>query len=261
MKRVKTCTDSGVVKEMKVFNVSERADVRKARPPRPRFKDEEERAAFCQAIARRRHAQIFNATFGPADRDSSFYSTQTFSDEYEVHTFKDARRIRDNFIRKIRYHVPEARIMIYMGRGKSTNRIHFHMVSEGVPEELIRRLWRWGEVVQVSRLRDHNYYDGVDHGRDYTGLANYLFGHWTPEQGGRRRWRGTANLRKPDKGKPVEVKREYSEKHPPRTPKGYILVESKKTKYGYFYFKYVLKPEPHRRGGRKAASAAGGMDI
>lgn len=250
MKRVKVRTDSGVVTELVFYNVSDRADVKKAKPPRPRFKDEAERAEFNLKIARKRHVRIFNVNFGP----TSYYSTLTFSDAYEVHTFDDARRIRDNFIRRIQYRFPEARIMIYMGRGKSTHRIHFHMVSEGVPEGAIRKLWYLGEIKQINRLRAHNTYDGVDHGQDYTGLANYLFDHWTPEQGGRRRWKQTANLRKPAKDKPVTVKREYSEQRPPRAPKGYILVESKQTKYGYCYFKYVRKPEPSRRGDGVAAN-------
>ena len=43
MKRVKVSTDSGVVREVTVFNVPERVDIKKAKPPRPRFKDEDER--------------------------------------------------------------------------------------------------------------------------------------------------------------------------------------------------------------------------
>ena len=39
------------------------------------------------------------------------------------------------------YHFPGARILIYMGRGKGTHRIHFHMVSEGIPEDMITKLW------------------------------------------------------------------------------------------------------------------------
>lgn len=238
MKRVKVRTDSGVVAELVYYNVSDRADVKKAKPPRPRFKNDDERAAFNLAVARRRHARTVNANFGPTSK----YSTLTFSNEYEVHTFEEARKIRDNFIRRILYRCPKARIMIYMGRGKSTHRIHFHMLSEGVPEALIRELWYLGEIKQIKNLRKHNKYNGVDHGQDYTGLANYLFDHWTPEQGGRRRWKQTKNLVKPAKDKPVGVKREYSEKRPPRAPKGYILVESKQTKYGYCYFKFVKKP-------------------
>lgn len=239
MKRVKVRTDSGAVCEMAVFNVADGADVTRAKPPKPRFKDEAERAAFNLAVARRRHAQSFNANFGP----SSWYSTLTLDNAHEVHTFEEARSIRDNFVRALRRRCRDARIVIYMGRGKSTHRIHFHMVSDGVPEAVIRELWRMGEVKQINRLRKHNKYDGVDHGQDYTGLANYLFDHWTPEQGGRRRWKQTANLRKPDKRRPVGVKREYSESRPPRAPKGYVLVESRKTKYGYFYFKYVRDPK------------------
>lgn len=249
MKRMKVRTDSGVVCEMTFFNVSDRADVKKAKPPRPRFKDDDERAAFNLAISKRRHAQIVNANFGP----TSYKCTLTFSNEYEVHEYEDARRIRDNFVRRIQYRCPKARIMIYMGRGKSTHRIHFHMLIEGVPEALIDELWYLGEIKEIKHLRKHNYYNGVDHGQDYTGLANYYFDHWTPEQGGRRRWKQTANLLKPTKDKPVVVKREYSEKHPPQAPKGYILVESKQTKYGYCYFKYVRKPEPNRRTGGAAA--------
>lgn len=250
MKRVKVRTDSGAVCEMTCFNVADRTDVKKAKPSRPRFKDEAERAAFNLVIARRRHARIVNANFGP----TSYKGTLTFSNEYEVHTFKEARRIRDNFIRRIQYRYPKARIMIYMGRGKSTHRIHFHILIEGVPEDVIRELWYLGEVIELKHLRAHNTYNGVDHGQDYTGLANYYFDHWTPEQGGRRRWKQTANLHKPSKDKPVEVKREYSEKRPPRAPKGYILVESKQTKYGYCYFKYVRKPGPNRRGRDAAAN-------
>ena len=147
--------------------------------------------------------------------------------------------------------------MIYMGRGKHTHRTHIHMLSEGVSEDLIIKLWGMGDIRRVEHLRAHNYYNGIDHGPDYTGLANYLFNHWTPEQGGRRRWTQTANLLRPAKGKAVEVKREYSETRPPRAPKGYILVESKNTKYGYCYFKFVRQPVPQKRGRRKPAGQTG----
>lgn len=246
MKRVKTRIDSGVVCEMKVFNISDRADVKTARPPRPRFKDEAERAQFCLEISRRRNIRIVNDNFSP----SSCYSTLTLDDEHEVLTFKEARRIRDNYVKRLKYHYPDARIIIYMGRGKNTHRIHFHMLSDGIPEADILKLWGQGDIRRVEHLRAHNYYNGIDHGPDYTGLANYLFNHWTPEQGGKR-WKGTRNLRRPVPGKPVEVKREYTEKRPPWVPKGYILVETKKTKYGYIYFKFVRQPQPASRRKRQ----------
>jgi len=120
------------------------------------------------------------------------------------------------------------------------------MVSDGLPQEFIESKWEFGSVLRIEHLREHNYYDGIDHGQDYTGLANYLFDHWTPEQGGHR-WKQTRNARKPEREEAKEIKREYTEAKPPRAPKGYILVETKSTKYGYLYFKYVLEPPKRTR--------------
>lgn len=242
MQRVKRRIFSGAVCEQVVYNVPDRIKNLERTKPRPRFKSEEERAAHRLGISRRKHARIFNNNFGP----TSLYSTLTMDDDHEVHTFKEARRLRDNLVRRLKYHAPDARIMIYMGRGKSTNRIHFHMLTEGVPEDLIRKQWIAGTVLRIEHLREHNYYNGVDRGRDYTGLATYLFNHWTPEQGGHR-WKGTRNLKEPDYEEPTIAKRNYTESKPPPTPRGYILVEATATKYGYLYYKYVLQPPKVKR--------------
>jgi hypothetical protein len=242
MQRVKRRIFSGVVCEQEVYNVSDRIKDIKRAEPRPRFENEEERELHRIGISRRKHARLFNENFSP----TSYYSTLTLDNDSEVHTFSEARRIRDLYVRRLKYHAPDARIMIYMGRGKSTHRIHFHMVSEGVPENLIRELWGLGDVLRIDHLREHNYYNGVDHGQDYTGLANYLFDHWSAEQGGHR-WKGTKNLKRPEREEPRIVKREYSVKRPPRAPKGYILVEARETKFGYTYFKYVMEPKKRTR--------------
>lgn len=242
MQRVKRRIFSGVVCEQEVFNVSDRlTDIKKAEP-RPRFKTEEEREQHKIGISRRKHARLVNENFSPR----SLYSTLTLDDENEVHTFKEAKRIRDLFVRRLKYAFPDAVIFIYLGRGKNTNRIHAHMLSDGVLEEAIKKQWIYGNIVRINHLREHNYYDGVDHGQDYTGLANYLFDHWTKEQGGHR-WKQTRNARKPDRETPTVAKRVYTESKPPRPPKGYILVETKSTKYGYLYFKYVLEPPKCKR--------------
>ena len=244
--RVKRRIFSGCVCEQEVYSVPSRISEPRKAEPRPRFASEEERRQHRIGISKRKHAQIFNENFSP----SSLYSTLTMDNESEVHTFKEARRIRDNFVRCLKYHEPDAKIIIYMGRGKHTHRIHFHMVSEGVPEELIRKKWKFGEVLRIEHLREHNYYNGIDCGQDYTGLANYLFDHWTEEQGGHR-WKQTNNLRKPEREPAEVIKREYSEQKPPRAPKGYKLVESKATKWGYLYFRYVLEPPPKEKAQKK----------
>ncbi len=242
MRRVKKRTFSGVVCEQEVFVIPDRVkDIRKVEP-HVRFRTKEEREQHKLNISRRRHTRYFNENFSP----QSLYSTLTFDIEHECHEYRDVKQIRDLFVRRLKYACPNAVIFIYIGRGKSTNRFHIHMVSNGIQEETIKKKWRFGSVLRIEHLREHNYYDGIDHGQDYTGLANYLFEHWTPEQGGHR-WKQTRNAKKPDKEKPTEVKRNYSEDKPPRTPKGYILVEAKSTKYGYLYFKYVLVPPKRKR--------------
>lgn len=247
MKRVKRRTFSGVVCEQEVYNVGNRTALKDAKPPRPRFKNEEERERHKIEISRRRHALLFNENFSPA----SLYSTLTFDADNEVHDARDCRKIRDLYIRRLKYAFPDAVIFCYFGQGKTTHRFHLHMVSNGVPEEAIREKWGFGDVCRIENLRKHCFYDGVDHGQDYTGLANYLFDHWRKEFGGHR-WKQTKNARKPDREKPTLAIREYSEKKPPVAPRGYILVETKTTKYGYMYFKYVRIPEePEKRPRRK----------
>ncbi len=232
MKRVKKRTFSGCVCEQVVYNMADNASVRGAK--RPRFADAEQYAAFKDMIGRKRFAQIINANFSPA----SVKGTLTFDDANELYDFADAKRIRGIFVRRIRRRYPDAKIVIVMGRGKSTARIHIHYIMDGVPEDAIRSLWTWGEIVECKHLREHNHYDGVDHGRDYTGLANYYWDHWTPEQGGHHYY-ATRNMDKPEAEQPEEIKREYTEAKPPRAPKGYKLVESKATPFGFLYFKYV----------------------
>ena len=242
MPRVKRRTFCGCVCEQEIFNVAEnRKDIENAKPIE-RFKTEEERERHRVLQSRRHHANIINANFSPR----SLYSTLTFSNKYEVHTFEEARYVRDLFVRRLKYAYPDAVITIYMGRGERTKRIHFHMISDGIPEEEICRKWTDGEINRIEHLREHNYYDGIDHGQDYTGLANYLFNHWTPEQG-RHRWKQTRNIKQPEKETPTIIKRNYTEDKPPQPPKGFVLVESKSNSFGYLYFKYVKIPEPKKR--------------
>lgn len=238
MKILKKRYFAGAVCEQIVWRASDRITVFEKAQPKPRFKDEEERIRHRQEQGRKRHARSFNANFGP----DSLYITLTFSNEFEVHSFEEARVIRETFSRRLLYKYPNAVFRIYMGRGKGTNRIHFHMACKGVPEDYIKRQWKFGKVTHVRALRAHNYYDGVDHGQDYTGLANYLYDHWTEEQGGRH-YRRTKNEVKPAEEPTVQSHRNYSVEHPPIAPKGYTLVSAEDTPYGCMYFKYVAFPE------------------
>lgn len=240
MPRIKRRTFSGSVCEQEVFTVPD--SVRKISDAEPKqwFETEEDRARHEWLASRRRFTQNINATFS----SRSLYSTLTLDNENEVHTFAEADKIRVNFKRRLQYVFPDAQIIIVMGRGKKTNRIHFHMLSDGISKEIINAKWTLGNVDRIERLRKHNYYNGVDHGQDYTGLAHYLFDHWTPEQGNHR-WMQTKNIQRPEREKPTVAKRTYSECKPPRAPKGYKLVECKSNNFGYQYFKYVRTENIH----------------
>jgi hypothetical protein len=241
MQRVKRKTYSGVICEQEVYFTRSK-DVKSSRPPRPRFADEGERAAHREAMARRKFVRMVNANFSP----SSLYGTLTFDDAHELHDFADARRVRDNFVRRLRYAFPNAVICVVMGRGGLTSRIHFHTITEGIPADEIAKRWPYGEIKRIEPLREHCTYDGVDHGPDYTGLANYLFDHWTPEQGGHHYYI-TRNAREPDVREAEPCKRVYTEDKPP-VMRGYTLVETRSNSYGYIYYKFVKEPVKRPRG-------------
>ena len=241
MKRVKRRTFAGVICEQEVYSVADGAEVKTARPPRPRFKNEEDRQRHKDLMSLRRFVNRVNENFGP----SSFYLTLTFDMDNECHSPAECRQLMQRYIRRLKYRHPEAVIAAVYGQGKTTARFHIHMITEGIPEETLKSRWTYGEVKDCRHLREHNFYNGVDHGRDYTALATYLFLHWRPEYGGHR-WYLSRNAREPEREAPAEVKREYNETHPPIAPKGYMLVESRGTPYGYYYFKYVKIPEAGR---------------
>lgn len=251
-KRHKRRKFSGRVCEQIVYTVAGGTDPKISRPKKPRFQSQEEREEFNTRISAAKFAALVNANFSP----SSYYSTLTLDPEHEVHTAQEMRRIRDNFYRRMVYRYPEAKIVIVYGRGKSTSRFHLHMISDGIPEDEIGRIWGLGSVIEVRHLREHNYYmDGngnkVDHGRDYKALADYLHGHWKKEFGGHR-YKASRSCVRPEPEPATEAVREYSPKHPPVAPRGYILVEARTTKYGYQYYKYVVDPRSeHKRNGSR----------
>ena len=252
VKRHKRRKFSGRVCEQIVYTVSGSTDPKTSRPKKPRFQSQEEREEFNTRISAAKFATLVNANFSP----SSYYSTLTLDQEHEVHTAQEMRRIRDNFYRRMVYRYPEAKIVIVYGRGKSTSRFHLHMISDGIPEDEIGRIWGIGSVIEVRHLREHNYYmdengNKVDHGRDYKALADYLHGHWKKEFGGHR-YKASRSCVRPEPEPATEAVREYSPKHPPVAPRGYILVEARTTKYGYQYYKYVVDPRSeHKRNGSR----------
>lgn len=158
MERVKRRIFAGTVCEQIVYPVSERAERPLDAKPRLRFRTEEERARHRDHVAEQRFCRLVNANFDP----SCYYGTLTLDAEHEVHTFDDALRLMRNYARRVLRAHPDGLLLLVCGRGKSTERIHFHLLARGIPvtvgvgadggrtveSDLIRK-WGLGTVTQL----------------------------------------------------------------------------------------------------------------
>lgn len=238
MKQVMKRIYAGATCDVMIYNAPELREGGYGKP-RPRFKTEAERAEHRRQIARRHCARLINENITA----NGMYCTLTFDREHEIHTVEEARRERTNFRRRLQRKYPDAVIFLFFGRGGSnTQRIHFHMICEGLPAEYIRQCWTGGAVDRIEFIRE-NCRDakGKDIGADYTGLANYCFDHWTPEQGEGHYYSRTNNVRQPEEEEPEECAEDYSTGLVPEGPEGYDLIEARRTPYGMYWFHYVRR--------------------
>lgn len=249
MKRVKQRIFAGTTCDQVIMHVCD-GDVGSRNPqPVERFQSEEERQAFNNGRGLRRFIRLINSNFTPA----GYYLTLTFDDANEVYYFEDAKRIRENFRRKIRRIDPNSVYVIVMGRGDNTARIHFHMLYEGKDIDRIKAAWTYGKVIACSHLRENNIdLDTKENvGTDFTGIACYFWDHWKEEQGGKH-YAASKNMKQPEKEPATECLRAYSPERPPIPPKGYRFVKcTANTKYGYQCFHYVLITDTGQRNKRR----------
>lgn len=256
MIRVKSRIFTGVVCEQEIYTMSRNSGKGKNTAPRIRFATEEDRQRHKDYIARRDFVRLVNDNFTP----DSLYVTLTFDNEHEIHcptrkmqkkdprcsealkeAYKEAREVASNYIRRLKRINKDVKIVLVMGRGEKSDRIHFHAIIDGITEEEIIKKWDMGYICRIENLREANYYEDVNHGRDYTKLALYLLKHWEPDQG-THRFKKTRTVVRPEVESVKIVKRNYTEEKAPAAPKGYILVETKSNDYGYLYYKYILDP-------------------
>lgn len=230
---------SGAVCEIEIFNA---ADTRSPVPePKPvKLRTEEERAEYNRRKSEKRFIRLVNTNFD----HNAYYVTLTYDKEHLPASYEEAERNLDNYKRRLKRNNPNAKIIAVTGRGKHSGRLHHHLIISGAAESDIIGKWEHGEIARAEHLRPHNYYNGEDFGEDYTGLAEYLFAH-TEEVTKGRRWKQTKNLEQPKEEKPKKVCKAYSERKPPKAPKGYKLVSVYTSDYygsGYIQFKFVRIP-------------------
>ena len=236
MPKCKKTTRAGDVLEQEVFDIADNVRKLKSAEPRPIILTDEDRQIYNAKKSRKRLIRTFNATFA----GGGLYGTFTFDNKHLPQSYSEAEHCLELYIRRLRDYSKEVRVIGVVGYGKKTNRLHVHVVISGVPAEIAAKKWKGGRVARIEPLREHNYYSGVNCGRDYTGLAKYLFKHTLPKTKGRR-WK-QSNVLHAKQDKPTLPRRTYTMDKPPRTPKGYRLVECRQSgRYygGYLYFKYV----------------------
>lgn len=242
MQNCERVTRSGAVLEKEYYPVSENIrNIGRSKPEPENVRTPEEKARYNRYKSEKHFVRLINTNF----RSGDYYVTLTYNDGHLPESYEEAQKNIDNYIRRLRYSNPNAKIVAVTGHGKSTGRLHHHLIISGVSESDIISKWTFGSIIKAEPLREHNEYNGIDHGEDFTALAVYMHKH-TPEEYKGKRWKQTKNILQPIAEKPKKVRRVYSPDHPPKAPQGYMLVEARKSEFyksGYVYFKYVRIPQ------------------
>ncbi len=230
-------TRSGAVYEVEFYPVPDGIkNARHSEPIPENIRTPEQKEEYNRHQSEKRFVRSVNTTF----TSESFYDTLTYDDEHYPDSYYKAEKELEKYIRRLRYCNPNARIVAVTGYGSISGRLHHHLIIDGANDKDILRLWTNGKVAKHENLREHNYYNGVDYGEDFTALACYLHRH-TPAGHRGKRWKQTKSIIKPVQDTAI-AKRVNSEKNPPEAPEGFVLVEVRKCEYyasGYIYFKYV----------------------
>lgn len=233
-------TMSGAVCEIEVYSVSDSVKLTKNTEPTPQnVRTPEEKARYNNHKSEKHFVRLVNTNFTSA----AYYVTLTYANEHLPESYAEAVKNLANYTRRLRYSNPHAKIVAVTGYGSRSGRLHHHLIVSVVSEGDILSKWTGGEIVKAEHLRKDNYYNGVNHGEDFTALAVYLHQH-TPAEHKGKRWKQTKNIQQPEQKKAEQIKRAYSELCPPKTPKGFTLVEVKTCEFfnGYICFKYVRVP-------------------
>ena len=238
MPNCKRVTRSGSVYELEFYPVSETVrDFSKSKPEPVNVRTPEEKARYNNHKSEKHFVRLINTNF----TSTAYYVTLTYDNEHLPQGYTEAVKNLDNYIRRLRYSNPHSKIVAVTGYGSRLGRLHHHLIISGVSEGDILGKWLLGDIAKVEHLRKDNYYNGINHGEDFTSLAIYLHQH-TPTEHKGKRWKQTKNIQQPIQEKAKQVKRVYSPERPPKAPKGFMFVEARTSDYyksGYVYFKYV----------------------
>lgn len=227
-------TQSGAICEIEVFSMPDGVRLTKKTEPKPvNVRTDEEKARYNNHKSEKHFVRLINTNFTSA----AYYVTLTYDNEHLPESYPEAVKNLDNYIRRLKYSNPHAKVIAVTGYGSRSGRLHHHLIVSGVSEGDILGKWFFGNIAKVEHLH------GNEYGEDFTALAVYLHKHAPAEHKGRR-WKQTKNIQQPMQEKAKEAKTPYSEIRPPKAPDGFTLVEVKTCEFfnGYICFKYVRVP-------------------
>lgn len=151
----------------------------------------------------KRLAREINCNFSGGD----LWVTLSYDNEHLPDSMESAKGEREKFLRTLRRKYKKATstelryIIATSGKDSKTGepvRLHHHLLLPRDCEELIRGLWPSEDDVCVRHL---------DNRGDYTGVARYIVSNTdTGEDGGKKRYTCSKNLKKPVYTEPVEVR-------------------------------------------------------
>jgi hypothetical protein len=151
-----------------------------------------------QRNSERELIRVLNANFTREDLEIHL----TFEDHPLPESYEEAKRMSDNFMRRVKYRYTKAGIelkYVVVISGDETHRWHYHItLSGGIDRDELEALWPYG-YANSRRLQFNE--NGVE------GLSRYISRQHLQEEGyerakGRRRWFGSRNLVRPQ---PKEV--------------------------------------------------------
>ena len=144
---------SGAVLEREYYAVADAPrNIGKSEPKPQNLRTPEEKEIYNRRKSEKQFIRLVNSNFTSND----YYVTLTYDDEHYPESYKQALDDLRNYIRRLKYSNPAARIVGVVGYGTKTGRLHLHLMIGGVCELDIISKWNGGKVAKFEKLRQHN---------------------------------------------------------------------------------------------------------
>lgn len=148
MPNCKRVTRSGAVYEVEFYPVSETVrDFSNSKPEPANVRTDEEKARYNNHKSEKHFIRLVNTNFTSA----AYYVTLTYANEHLPESYAEAVKNLDNYIRRLRYSNPHAKIVAVTGYGSRSGRLHHHLIISGVSEGDLLGKWLLGDIAKVER--------------------------------------------------------------------------------------------------------------